>query len=65
MTLIPITEQTLDLIESLNSGVRPEVESGIQTYFVYNGEDKHSEIIDMDEAAVRRLFDTKQVTIYI
>lgn len=48
MNIIPITPATLDIIEVLNGGVRPELESE-ETFFVYKGKDVPSEIITLGE----------------
>jgi len=44
MHIIPIIPGLLDIIEVLNNGVRPKIEYG-ETYFVWYGKDKPSEII--------------------
>jgi hypothetical protein len=46
--IIPIGPATLDIIEVLNDGVRPEVESE-ETFFVYNGKGKPADIVTFDE----------------
>jgi hypothetical protein len=43
-TLIGIDPYTLDLIEALNNGVRPEIEE-IPAYFLYKGKDEIPEIL--------------------
>jgi hypothetical protein len=48
MNIIPVIDATLDIIEKLNDGVRPIVEVP-ETYFVYRGENDHSEIISSAE----------------
>jgi hypothetical protein len=48
MHIIPIVPATLDIIEVLNDGVRPEVEQE-ETFFVYNGKDEPSEIVTFDK----------------
>lgn len=52
--VIPITEDTLDLIEVLNDGIRPELENEA-TFFVYEGQEKFARIVtkkDVDEMPV-------------
>jgi len=39
MNIIPITPATLDIIEVLNGGVRPELESE-ETFFMYKGQNE-------------------------
>lgn len=48
MNVIPITPATLDIIEVLNDGVRPALETK-ETFFVYRGADAHSNIITISE----------------
>ena len=47
MNVIPIVPATLDIIEELNGGVRPELEDQ-ETFFVYKGKNEHAEIIHRD-----------------
>ncbi len=49
MNIIPIFPSTLDLIEKLNNGVRPELEDDKQTFYVYRGEDTPASIISEEE----------------
>lgn len=51
MLLIKIQEETLDMIEKLNNGVRPEIEID-GSFFVYNGPDAPHMIISPDEALI-------------
>lgn len=46
--LIPIVPATVDLIEQLNDGVRPEIEDG-ETFYVWRGDDKESKIVTRNE----------------
>lgn len=51
MYVIPITPETLDLIEVLNSGVRPD-EDHIKEephFFMWNGSNEHAEIVHHDK----------------
>jgi hypothetical protein len=48
MNIIPILPATLDIIEVLNGGVRPELESE-ETYFVYKGQEEPPSIITQAE----------------
>lgn len=51
---IPVMPETLDLLEVLNSGVRPNMEEdGTQSFYVYSGKDAHSKIINADQHAAR------------
>jgi hypothetical protein len=50
--VIPITRSTLDLIEVLNSGVRPSPAKGL-TYYVYHGPDEHAEILNAREMGAK------------
>jgi len=49
MLAIPVLEETLELIGELNGGVRPAVEEGVGTYFIYDGADKTADIISQAE----------------
>lgn len=51
-TIIPITPATLDIIEVLNGGMRPALETE-ESFFVYSGKDAHAEIITNDEITSR------------
>ena len=44
MYIIPINKATLDLIEVLNNGIRPEVEND-PTFFIWKGKDGIPEIV--------------------
>lgn len=46
-TVIQIQEETLDILEVLNSGVRPGIEED-QTFYVFEGMDKHAQIVDRE-----------------
>jgi hypothetical protein len=46
MNIIPITPATLDIIEVLNGGVRPELEDE-ETFFIYH-KDAPAEIVHQD-----------------
>jgi len=48
MHIIPIAPATLDIIEVLNGGVRPDV-VGEDKFFIYNGKDEPADIVDFDE----------------
>lgn len=48
MNIIPITPATLDIIEVLNGGVRPELESE-ETFFIYKGQNEPPTIITLGE----------------
>lgn len=48
MIIIPIREETLDILEVLNGGVRPGIEDE-PTFYIYRGENEHAEIIKHDE----------------
>jgi len=45
MNIIPIHPATLDIIEVLNDGVRPSLDTVEDTFFVYKGPDEHAEIV--------------------
>jgi hypothetical protein len=45
--IIPIMEETLDMIEPLNNGVRPVVEAEA-TAFIYNGRNGVPEIVPLE-----------------
>jgi hypothetical protein len=49
--IIPICEATLDLIEVLNDGVRPqpELDEEPETFYIYKGKDEHADIITRDQ----------------
>jgi hypothetical protein len=49
MNIIPVTPATIDLITKLNDGVRPELETAEETFYVYRGEDKPASIISAEE----------------
>lgn len=49
MNIIPITPATIDLIEKLNDGVRPDLNDESNAYYVYRGEDEHATIISQEE----------------
>lgn len=51
MIIIPITNDTLDMIEILNHGVRPELE-GFSTYFVFKGKDEPGDIINRTKVEI-------------
>jgi hypothetical protein len=65
MNIIPIEEGTLDLVEKLNNGNRPELKGDLETFFIYNGKDLPHEIVDVDEM-VERFGDLKgtKVTVF-
>lgn len=46
--IIPIVPATLDIIEVLNNGVRPQVEDE-ETFYVYKGKDEITKIITLAE----------------
>lgn len=48
MYIIPITPDTLELIEVLNNGVRPELEDQ-ETHYVFKGKDEYAEILTRAE----------------
>lgn len=48
MNIIPISDATLDIIEVLNGGVRPELQE-VDTFYIWNGPDEHADIITRDE----------------
>jgi hypothetical protein len=50
MNLIPINECTLDMIQALNGGVRPDLEANHENWFAYKGEEEHADIITQEEA---------------
>lgn len=60
--IIPIADETLDLIQMLNSGTRPVFEDEA-TCFVYRGENEHAEIITEDQA--REMFPDAVATVTI
>ena len=60
--IIPIADETLDLIQVLNSGVRPTIEDHA-TCYVYNGENEPAEIITEDQA--REMFPNAVMTVTI
>lgn len=47
MYVIPIASDSLDLIEVLNNGIRPEIEAE-QTFFVYFGPNQIPQIINAE-----------------
>lgn len=49
MNIIPITPATIDLIQKLNDGVRPNLEDDSNAYFVYRGDSEPSSIISQEE----------------
>jgi hypothetical protein len=50
MIVIPIVEETLDMIEELNGGVRPLIEKGKSTaVFVYKGPDTPPDIVPVED----------------
>jgi len=49
MNIIPITPATLDLIQKLNDGVRPNLEDDSNAYYVYRGESEPASIISQEE----------------
>lgn len=48
MNIIPVAPSTLDLIQTLNDGVRPTLEDE-PTFFVFRGQDGPSSIITKEE----------------
>lgn len=44
LVIIPVNAITLDFIEELNDGVRPDLEEK-DTFFIYRGKDEHAEIL--------------------
>lgn len=46
MFAIPITFETLDIIEALNDGVRPKIEDE-DTYFIFRGMDAPNSIVNL------------------
>jgi hypothetical protein len=59
--VIPIAEETLDLIQVLNSGVRPTIEDEA-TCYVYMGENEHAEI--MTEDHLRTIYSDSDLTTF-
>lgn len=54
---VEITEKSLDTIESVNGGVRPEIEESM-TYFVTSDiADHHNEILSADDFFAKYDFD--------
>ena len=51
--IIPITEDTVEMLAEINGGVKPECEEE-PTFFVYNGPDVPAEIIDQQTALAFR-----------
>jgi len=49
MHIIPITPATLDILEKMNDGVRPELEIHEETFYVYRGEAETAKIITRSE----------------
>lgn len=60
--IIPIADETLDLIQVLNSGVRPTFQEEA-TCFLYRGENEPSDIITEDQA--REMFPDAVATVTI
>lgn len=52
MNLIPIIDETLEMLEELNNGVRPEKQDE-ETWFVYKGKNEVPEIITLAEMLER------------
>lgn len=51
MYMIPVTPVTLDLIQALNDGVRPEFQE-YATFLLWGDPDKKPQIVSRDEAAL-------------
>lgn len=47
--LIPICPETLEMIETLNGGVRPLFSEDSESWFLYKGENEPAEIIGPDD----------------
>lgn len=50
MFAIPITPETLDLLEALNDGVRPELENE-ETFFIFRGMDAPNSISTSEQVS--------------
>jgi hypothetical protein len=55
MNIIPIVPATLDIIEVLNGGVRPDIEVE-ETFFIFNDKDEPSDIVTA--GVLRERYDT-------
>lgn len=63
MYIIPIDSITLDLIQALNGGVRPELEAEA-TFFVYKGETEPPEIVTRDYIKGKENQSGKEIKIF-
>lgn len=68
MIIVPIEENTLDIIAAMNNGVKPKIDPLEHSCFIYHGEDKLTELVPtvyVGTLAHGKVLDTIEVNIAI